>query len=68
MQYAAVTDSSDRAVEMVYGELREGVLTIRLERPYIAPFDFIRIGDRRYKADRKRSTFKKMALMVSEVQ
>lgn len=68
MQYADITDSSDRTVEMVYGELREGVLTVRLERPYTAPFDYIRIGERRFKADMKRSTFQKMALVVAEVQ
>ena len=68
MQYADITDSSDRAVEMIYGELREGTLTVRLERPYTAPFDYIRIGNKRYKADMKRSTFQKMALVVSEVQ
>lgn len=63
--WASVTDSGVDTLKLVYGELKQGSLTIRLQRPYTQPFDNIRIGDKVYRADMSRhhKTF-----VVSEVQ
>ena len=63
--YASVTDSGVDTLKLVYGELKQGSLTIRLQRPYKKPFDTIRIGDKTYRVDMSRQ-FK--SFVVSEVQ
>ena len=43
---ADVTDTQTRTQMIVYGALREGSKTVRLNEQYHAPFDHIRIVDR----------------------
>ncbi len=50
-RFADVTDSGVETLNLIYGELRQGVKTVRLQRPYTDPFDRIRIGSRVYRAD-----------------
>ena len=68
MRYASVTDTGDETLQLVYGELKQGSKTIRLQRHYTLPFDRIRIGDSCYKADRVRTLRTMQTLVVSEVQ
>lgn len=67
-RYASVTDSGIDTLNLVYGELRQGSLTVRLQNHYSAPFDRIRIGEKLYRVDMKRLLRSKMTLVVSEVQ
>lgn len=63
-KYASVTDSGANTLQLVYGELKQGSKTIRLQRPYTQPFDRIRIGEKVYRVDfARRSSY-----VVSEVQ
>ena len=55
-------------MNVVYGTFKQGSKTIQLLRPYMKPFDFIRIGSRRYRVDFKREVSTKQIFVVSEVQ
>ena len=68
MRRASVTDSGAQTLMLVYGELKQGSLTIRLQRPYDKPFDRIRIGEKFYRVDMKRNLRLKRTFVVSEVQ
>ena len=67
-QYASITNAGDDTLRLIYGELKQGCLTIRLQMPYIEPFDRIRIGEKFYKVDRVRELRTKQTFIVSEVQ
>lgn len=71
-RYAAVTDTGTDTLMLVYGALKQGSKTIRLQMPYTKPFDQIRIGDgeqaKCYRVDRERRLKWKHTFIVSEVQ
>lgn len=48
---ASVTDSGTDTLMLVYGGIKQGSKTIRLQRPYEKPFDRIRIGEKLYHVD-----------------
>lgn len=64
-KWANVTDSGVETLHLLYGELRQGILTIRLQRPYTESLDRIRIGNRTYKVDFSRGG---KIFVASEVQ
>lgn len=68
MAYANVTDSGVETINLIYGAIRQGIKTIRLQVPYLKEYDYIRIGRRRYRVDFKRTLRLKENLVVSEVQ
>lgn len=65
-EYASVTDTGENALKIVYGALKEGSQTVRLQHSYTKAFDFLRIGDKVYKVDAAK--LKKRVFIVSEVQ
>ena len=67
-RYASVTDSGIETLKLVYGELRQGCLTIRLLNHYTEPFDRIRVGRRLYRVDLSRKLRNGHTFVVSEVQ
>lgn len=68
VRYASITDVGAETLRLVYGELKQGCLTIRLQNAYDKPFDRIRIGDKFFKVDRVRQLRTKQTLIVSGVQ
>lgn len=66
--YAAVTDAGIEALRLIYGDLKQGGKVVRLQQPYTSPFDFIRIGEKRYRAGFRRNLRTKHTFIVSEVQ
>lgn len=66
--YASVTDSRAETLNLVYGELKQGCFTIRLQNIYRKPFSYIRIGEKRYRVDFSRKLRLKHIFVVSEVQ
>lgn len=66
--YADVTNSGIETVRLIYGELKQGSLTIRLQTPYKKPYDSIRIGTKIYHVDFARPLRNKAVFVVSEVQ
>ena len=68
MRNAAVTDTGTDTMTLVYGSLKQGSKTIRLQNHYTEPFDSIRIGKKHYRVDRERKLRVKHIFVVSEVQ
>lgn len=68
LQYARVTDSGVKTLNLIYGSIKQGSKVVRLQQPYTEPFDRIRIGDKLYKVDMSRKPISKCILNVSEVQ
>ncbi len=66
--YADVTDTKTEMLKLVYGDIRQGSLTIRLLNHYNAAFDRIRVGSCIYKVDYFRRLRTKHVFIVSEVQ
>ena len=48
-KYADVTDAGVNTLQIIFGSVKEGAKVVRLQQPYIQPFDYIRIADRRYR-------------------
>ena len=68
VRYASITNTGTDTLNIVYGELKQGSLTIILQMPYTEPFERIRIGDKNYRVDRERRLRTKHTFVVSEVQ
>jgi hypothetical protein len=67
-RYASVSDTGTDTLTLVYGGLKQGSLTIRLQSVYDGIFDYIRIGSKRYRVDKTRTLRNKQTFIVSEVQ
>ena len=65
-RYANITDTGTETLQLLYGSIKQGALTVRLQRPYEAAFDRISIGGKIYRVDRSR--LHKRVFNVSEVQ
>ena len=63
-RFASVTDAGNKTLSLLYGEIREGSLIARIQRPYNHPIDRIRIGKKVYRCDLCR---RKKVFIVSEV-
>lgn len=68
VRYGAVTDTGTETMTIVYGALKQGSKTVRLQSHYTKPFDSIRIGEKHYRVDRERKLRTKHIFVVSEVQ
>lgn len=66
--YASVTCSGMETMNLVYGEIRQESLTIRLLAHYDEPFDRIRVNRKVYRVDMQRRLRDKHVFVVSEVQ
>lgn len=67
-RYASVTDTGIETLNLIYGEIKQGVKTVRLQNYYDKPFDRVRIGKKVYRVDRARPLRLKYTLILSEVQ
>lgn len=69
-RYASITDTGTETLQLIYGDIKQRALTIRLQRPYDAAFDRIRIGEGKnakyYHVDKSR--LHKRVFIISEVQ
>lgn len=65
---ASVTDSSEETLKLVYGTIKQGCYTVRLQNIYRKPFDRIRIEDKLYRVDFSRKLRLKHIFVISEVQ
>ena len=66
--FASVTDSRAETLKLVYGTIKQGCYTVRLQNIYRKPFDRIRIGEKLYRVDFSRKLRLKHIFVVSEVQ
>lgn len=68
LRYASVTNTGTNMLTQVYGSIRQNSLTIRLQNHYRQPFEWIRVGNKRYRVDFSRELRIKHIFVVSEVQ
>lgn len=68
MRLASVYDTRQETMQIVYGGVKRGSLTVHLQNHYDAPFDRIRIGDTAYQVDYRRRLRVKESFVVSEVE
>lgn len=66
-RYAAVMDTRTETMQLVYGELKQGSLTVHIQNHYTGPFDRIRIGEKHYRVDLRRRLRVKESFVLSEV-
>lgn len=64
--YASISSSDIANMQAIYGEIKQGSFVLKVQRPYTKPFNFIRIGEKVYKADHIKS--KNRVFIVSEVK
>lgn len=65
---ASVSSCSVETLKIVYGDLKQGALTIHLQNHYNKPFDEIRIGKKIYDVDYQKKLRVKHTFVVHEVQ
>lgn len=65
---ASVMDTQTETMKLVYGDIRQGSLTITIQNHFDQTFDNIRIGGKVYRVDRTRRLRVKQSFVVSEVQ
>ncbi|MBR9961942.1 hypothetical protein [Anaerostipes sp. Marseille-Q3525] len=65
---ASVMDTTTQMMQVVYGMIKQGSLTLQLQNHYDHPFDQIRIENKIYKVDYSRKLRTKQTFIVSEVQ
>lgn len=68
MVMASVMDTQTETMKLVYGDIRQGSLTLTIQNHFDQTFDNIRIGDKVYRVDRTRRLRVKQSFIVSEVQ
>lgn len=68
MVMASVMDTQTETMKLVYGDIRQGSLTLTIQNHFDQTFDNIRIGDKVYRVDRTRRLRVKQSFVVSEVQ
>ena len=68
LRYASVMDTGRETLRLVYGEIRQGSLSIQIQGHYAGDFDRIRIGSKVYSVDDSRNLRTKQTFVVSEVQ
>ena len=67
-RHASVTDTGTDTMNLVYGAIKRGSKTVRLQMHYKKTFDRIRIGNALYRVDFERKLRTKHVFVVSEVQ
>ncbi len=68
MAMASIMDTKTQTMMQVYGQIKQGSLTCHIQTIYQKPFDYIRIGAKRYKVDYSRRLRIKESFILSEVQ
>ena len=68
MVMASVMDTQTETMKLVYGDIRQGSLTLTIQNHFDQTFDNIRIGNKVYRVDRIRRLRVKQSFIVSEVQ
>lgn len=64
-RYADVTETRTETLQLVYGQIKQASLTIRLQNAIYSPIDSIKIGEKEYRVDWSRGN---RVFIVSEVQ
>lgn len=67
-RWANVSDQGTERMNLLYGGLRQGALTVRIQNGYNQPFDYMEVDGRRYNVDHRKTFRRDAAFEVSERQ
>lgn len=67
-KYGSVSDTGTDTMNLIYGSIKQGSLTIQLQTHYTEIFRRIRVGRKVYRVDFERKLRTKHVFVVSEVQ
>lgn len=67
VRFAAVSAANTEVVRLIYGQVRQGILSIHLQNHFNAPFDRIRVRNKLYHVDFSRELRFKQTFIASEV-
>lgn len=68
LELASVNDTKAETMVLIYGKIRQGSLTVRIQGQHAGPFDYIEIDGKKYSVDQVRQLRTKTTYFVSEVQ
>lgn len=66
--YGSVMDTNTQTMNLVYGAIKQGSLTVHLQNHIDVPFEYIVINGKKYRVDYSRRLRTKQSFIVSEVQ
>lgn len=66
--FGAVSNTSDNMMSLVYGQLRQGSVTLHLQNHYQEAFDLIQIDEKKYQVDNRTIYKVKESMVLSEVK
>jgi hypothetical protein len=64
---ASISPTSDEKIQIIYGQMVQGSLTVQLQNQYNDPFDYILIDGKKYHVDRRKKLRVKDVFVASEV-
>lgn len=64
--WANVSDTGTERMQLIYGALKQGAITVRIRGKYEKDFDYIEVGDKRYNVDAFRTFRNDQAYNLSE--
>lgn len=65
---AAISGTKTETMQLIYGEIRQGSVTVQVQNHYDDPFDLVVIGGKPYRVDYRRRLKVKDVFVVTEVQ
>src|SRR5690625_7899221 len=64
--WANVSDTGAERMQLIYGALKQGALTVRIQGKYDEAFDYIEVDGKKYKVDAFRTFRNDQAFNLSE--
>ena len=64
--WANVSDTGTERMQLIYGNLKQGAITVRIQGKYDETFDYIEVGDKKYNVDAFRTFRNDQAFNLSE--
>lgn len=68
MRRCSVTNTGTETMRLIYGEIVQNSLTIRLRTPVTAPFSRVKIGDKFYSKEFRRDLRNLQTFVITEIQ
>ena len=64
--WANVSDTGTERMQLIYGALKQGAITVRIQGKYEEAFDYVEVGDKKYNVDAFRTFRNDQAFNLSE--
>ena len=64
--WANVSDTGTERMQLIYGALKQGAITVRIVGKYDKEFDYIQVGDKKYNVDAFKTFRNDQAFNLSE--